>query len=76
MSLDRRPGHCEHTDEALTELGYSPTDIDTLRVAGALGGRRVARVSAVSASDMPIAESDGASGSRPSGKLTRGWWDV
>jgi hypothetical protein len=29
-------------------------------------------VTEVSASDMPIAESDGASGARPSGKLTRG----
>jgi hypothetical protein len=61
VSLDRVPEPCKHTDKALTELGCGPIDIDTLRVAGALGGRRVARVSAVSASDMPIAESDGVS---------------
>ncbi len=31
------PGHGEHTDEVLSELGYSPAEIDRLRTAGALG---------------------------------------
>jgi len=33
----RGPGHGEHTDEVLSELGYSPAEIDRLRAAGALG---------------------------------------
>jgi crotonobetainyl-CoA:carnitine CoA-transferase CaiB-like acyl-CoA transferase len=33
----RGPGHGEHTDAVLSELGYSPAEIDTLRTAGALG---------------------------------------
>ena len=33
----RGPGHGEHTDQVLSELGYSPAEIDTLRTAGALG---------------------------------------
>ena len=33
----RGPGHGEHTDEVLAELGYSPAEIDRLRTAGALG---------------------------------------
>ena len=31
------PAHGEHTDEVLSELGYSPAEIDRLRTAGALG---------------------------------------
>jgi formyl-CoA transferase len=31
------PGHGEHTDEVLSELGYSDAEIDALRTAGALG---------------------------------------
>jgi len=33
----RGPGHGEHTDDVLSELGYSPAEIDALRTAGALG---------------------------------------
>ena len=62
MSLDRRPGHCGHTDEALTELGYSPTDTDTLRVAGALGD-----------ANRGVRRRLGRAAVR---QLTRGWWDV
>ncbi|MBS0219835.1 MAG: CoA transferase [Proteobacteria bacterium] len=31
------PAHGQHTDEILAELGYSPSEIDRLRAAGALG---------------------------------------
>jgi formyl-CoA transferase len=31
------PGHGEHTDAVLSELGYSPAEIGRLRTAGALG---------------------------------------
>lgn len=31
------PAHGQHTDEILTELGYSPSEIDRMRAAGALG---------------------------------------
>jgi crotonobetainyl-CoA:carnitine CoA-transferase CaiB-like acyl-CoA transferase len=31
------PGHGEHTDEVLSELGYSGAEIEQLRSAGALG---------------------------------------
>jgi formyl-CoA transferase len=31
------PGHGQHTDEVLLELGYSRAEVDKLRTAGALG---------------------------------------
>jgi formyl-CoA transferase len=33
----RGPGHGEHTDAVLSELGYSGAEIERLRSAGALG---------------------------------------